>query len=183
MSEFDPVAFWQGNGPYLATESVSPEHIATEAILRELLWEIRPIRSVIDVGCGRGRLAAVLRQELPHAAYTGMDLGEAQLEGTKLVRPDGTFILSQLQDHVPERQYDLAIASEVLLHIPPADIQKACDNLKALAGKWLITVDWTKRLTVPTAEWNWLYDYPSLLGEPFKQIPSGNQTVFLFRMT
>lgn len=179
---FDPDAYWRDSGPYLATESVSPEHQATEAILRELLWEIRPIRSVIDVGCGQGRLARMLAQELPEAAYTGMDLGQAQLDGTRQAQPNGTFILSRLQDYQGEQKYDLAIASEVLLHIPPADIAKACANLKALSAKWLITVDWTKKLSVPTAEWNWLYDYPGLLGQPFKQIPSADQTVFLFKM-
>lgn len=179
---FDPDFFWRANGPYLATESVSPEHQATEAILRELLWEIRPIRSVIDVGCGQGRLARMLAEELPKAVYTGMDLGQAQLDGTRLAQPNGSFVLSRLQDYQGGQQYDLAIASEVLLHIPPTDIQKACDNLRALAGKWLITVDWTQKLSVPTAEWNWLYDYQELLGKAEKVIPSGNQSVFLFRM-
>lgn len=179
---YDPDAFWTAHGPYLARESVGPAHLAQEAILRELLHEIRPIHSVIDVGCGQGRLAAVLRQELPHANYTGMDLGQAQLDGTKRVRPDGTFILSKLQDYSPDRQWDLALASEVLLHIPPTDIQRACDNLKQMAGKWLLTIDWTRKLSVKTAEWNWLYDYESLMGKAFKKIPSGDQTVFLWQM-
>lgn len=179
---FDPEFYWQANGPYLATASVSPEHLETEGIIRELLHEIAPIHSVIDVGCGQGRLAAVLRQELPHANYTGMDLGQAQLDGTKLVRPDGTFILSKLQDYAGGREWDLVLASEVLLHIPPTDIQKACDNLTHMAGKWILTIDWTKPLSVPTAAWNWLYDYESLLGPSFKKIPSGDQTVFLWQM-
>lgn len=178
---FDPEFYWQANGPYLATASVSPEHLETEGIIRELLHEIAPIHSVIDVGCGQGRLAAVLRQELPHANYTGMDLGQAQLDGTKLVRPDGTFILSKLQDYIPSRKWDLVLASEVLLHIPPADIQQACAVLKEMAQRWILTVDWTQELGVPTAHWNWLHDYESLLGQPFKAIQSGIQTVFLWK--
>jgi SAM-dependent methyltransferase len=183
---FDPDFYWTANGASLATPgSEGPEQAA---VLKELtllvdeLKELGPIQSVLDVGCGQGRLAAWLWEELPFAKYTGMDLGQAQLDGTFKIRPDGDFLLSRLQDFQPDRKWDLVIASEVLLHIPPADIETACNNLKAVTGQYLITVDWTQPLgQLPIAEWNWLHDYESLL-QPDVEIQSGLQSIFLKRM-
>lgn len=179
---FDPDQYWTVNGPHLAQTSESFEHRWTEEILRGLLAGLGPISSVIDVGCGRGRLAAVVRDVLSAASYTGMDLGPAQIAATKEVRPDGDYFQSRLQDFRPKRKWDLVIASEVLLHIPPADIVKSVANLRRLARRWIITVDWTLPLNVPVAQENWLHNYPSLFGDNItKAIPAGLQTVFLFR--
>lgn len=177
---FDPVYFWKAHGPYLATASVSDEHIATEQILRGLLAALEPKpESVIDVGCGGGRLAAVLKDVLPQAQYAGLDLGEAQLERTKAVRGDGDFYLSRLQDFVPDTRWDLAICSEVLLHIPPADIQLACDRLSDLAPV-IIAVEWTQPMAGAIAEWNWLHDYRSLFsGRILSEVVHQDQTIFL----
>lgn len=180
--QYDPEAFWTAHGPHLAPPGASsPEQALVEKELLILLRELDPIESVIDVGCGQGRLAAVLGNALPQAAYAGVDLAQAQLDGTARVRPDGEFFLSQLQDFQPRRQWDLAIASEVLMHIPPADMWQACENLRMLARKYLITIDWTKPLKVKTAPWNWLHAYREFLGEPDLEIPSGDQSIFLFR--
>lgn len=182
---FDPVAYWQANGPALSPpDSDSPEQAAVRKLMTSLLDEFREtIHTVIDVGCGQGRLAAWLKQELPEAIYTGVDLGESQLLGTGKVRPDGSFYLSRLQDFKPGLQWDLVLCSEVLLHIPPSEIQQAVDNLLAITGKYLITVDWTRPLGqgISIAPWNWLHDYDSLL-HPDVEIQSDNQSIFLKRV-
>lgn len=183
---FDPDAYWIANGPALATPlSEGPEQAAVLKLMAELLEDIQDsygqIQSVIDVGCGQGRLAYWLAEALPQAVYTGMDLAESQLTGTAKVRPDGSFYLSRLQDFRPGLKWDLVIASEVLLHIPPKDIEQACQNLIAITGKYLVTVDWTQPLSGKIAEWNWLHDYDALL-QPDVEIVSDNQSIFLKRM-
>jgi trans-aconitate methyltransferase len=181
--DYQPEEFWKALGPDLAPPGgSSPEQAAVEKELIFLLGELEEIGSVVDVGCGQGRLAALLAEALPKATYSGVDLAAAQLEGTRKVRPDGTFFLSTLQNFQPDQQWDLAICSEVLMHIPPADMQQAADRLKALARKYVITVDWTKPLHVKIAPWNWLHAYREYLGEPDVEIPSGDQSLFLWKM-
>lgn len=178
-STFDPDFYWKANGPYLATASESAEHVQQEAVIRELLAPLKGIRTVIDVGCGGGRLAAVVRDILPAASYTGLDLGEAQLASTRKIRPDGEFILGRLQDFRTRRKWDLVLCSEVMLHIPPVDIAAAAANLRALSRKWLLTVDWTQPVSGPIAEWNWLHDYDALYSGVKRAERVGLQTVFL----
>ena len=184
---YDPVAFWTANGPELAkpgTEGVDQGMVLKELTL--LVDELEGITSVLDVGCGQGRLAHWLKDVLPDAFYAGLDLGTPQLTGTKLVRPDGEFFLADIRDPLPEelqgRQWDLVLASEVLLHVPPAEIQAAVDNLKLLAGKYLLTVDWSQPIgSVKPAPWNWLHDYETLLA-PDVEIQVHLQSIFLKRM-
>jgi SAM-dependent methyltransferase len=186
---YDPVPYWTANGPHLSPPgSDSPEQAAVRVELQLLIEELQeingPISSVLDVGCGQGRLAAFLLDVLPAAKYSGLDLAEAQLKGTLAVRPDAeAFYLSRLQDFMPvvKQQWDLVIASEVLLHIPPDEIKKACEVLKAITGKYLITVDWSQPLDGEIAPWNWLHDYDKLL-EPDVEIQVFNQSIFLKRM-
>jgi SAM-dependent methyltransferase len=188
---YDPVEYWTANGPHLSPPgSDSPEQAAVRKELQLLIEELQeingPISSVLDVGCGQGRLAAFLLDVLPAAKYSGLDLAEAQLKGTLAVRPDAeAFYLSRIQDFsqpLGERwQWDLVIASEVLLHIPPDEIEQACSVLKEITGKYLITVDWSQPLSGEIAPWNWLHDYDKLL-EPDVEIQVFNQSIFLKRM-
>lgn len=180
---FDADTYWRGMGEWLAGPgAATPEHVKAEQVVSNLLRELGPLDDVLDVGCGRGRLASMLRDVLPDTAYSGVDIGEEQAEATRKVRPDGEVFVSRLQDFAPDRQWDLVIASEVLMHIPPADIAEACLRVKDLARKWLVTIDWTEPLgDEPIAEWNWLYDYRDLFGSVERVIPLGLQSVFLVR--
>lgn len=179
---FSPDAYWRGMGKWLAGPgAATPEHRAAEALLSELLPGLGHIRDVLDVGCGRGRLASLLLDVLPAAKYSGVDIGSEQVVATFKVRPDGEMYLSRLQDFAPERRWDLVIVSEVLMHIPPDDIEAVCMKVKGLARKWLVTVDWTEPLAVPIAEHNWLYDYPALFGTVERTIPTGLQSIFVIR--
>lgn len=179
--EFDVDGYWRANGKYIAGPgAVSDEHKLVESILAAMLPNLGA-KDVLDVGCGRGRLADLLKRSMPDVAYAGVDIGEAQIAATKLIRPDGEFYLSRLQDFAPLREWDLVLASEVLMHIPPNDIGAVCDKLKGLARKWIVTIDWTEPVPEPIAPWNWLYDYPALFGSVEKAIPVYQQTIYFIR--
>jgi len=171
MTSFDPRTYWPAMGPWLAGPgAVSPEHIQTEAFLAALLPSLNPIHSVLDVGCGRGRLAALLQDVLPAAHYTGLDIGEAQVAATQAVRPDGTLYVTPIQDFDTKHRYDLVLVSEVLMHIPPNEIASVCQKLLKLAAKAIVAIEWTQPIgEVVPAEYNWLHDYRALFGERVTQ--------------
>lgn len=177
---FDPDAYWRSQGEWLAGPgAASPEHKLAEVVLREVLNSLGPIDSVLDVGCGRGRLASLLLDLMPKTKYSGLDIGAAQVAATAKVRPNGKFYESRIQDFEPFRKWDLVLVSEVLMHIPPADIQAVCNKLRTLARKWIVTVDWTEPIPGPIAEENWLHDYPALFNGVQRQEKIGLQSVFV----
>jgi len=181
---FDPRTYWPAMGPWLAGPgAVSPEHIEVEAYLRDLLPSLDPIHSVLDVGCGRGRLASLLGEALPAAHYTGLDIGEAQAEATQKVRPDGAIFVTPIQDFNTKHKYDLVLVSEVLMHIPPNEIQSVCQKLLKLATWAIVAIEWTQPIgEIPPADWNWLHDYRALFGDNVTQEKViGLQSIYVIR--
>lgn len=183
-NEFNPRTYWPAMGPWLAGPgAVSPEHIAIEQILTDLLPSLGPIHSVLDVGCGRGRLASLLGETLPDAHYTGLDIGSAQTEATQKVRPDGAVYTTPIQDFDSKHKYDLVLSSEVLMHIPPNEIEQVAQKLLQLATKAIVLIEWTQPMdpTIQPAEWNWIHDYRALFPNITQEQVHHLQTIFVVR--
>lgn len=181
---YDPVPFWTerttaqqlaGPGP------VSPEHQRQEAaliaVLKPLYW-----RSVLEIGVGGGRITHLIREMRPKSHYTGIDIGEVQLEQGARVWPEGEFELSAIEDFDPgDRQWDLVIASEVLMHVKPERIADAVANVLAAAKRHVVIVEWDaapEELEQPIAPWNFPHDYRALLGEIESETRTDRQTIF-----
>jgi SAM-dependent methyltransferase len=182
---FNPRTYWPAMGPWLAGPgAVSPEHIALESILVNLLPSLNPISSVLDVGCGRGRLASLLGEVLPSAHYTGLDIGLAQVQATEAVRPDGNVYHTPIQDFDPKHRFDLVLSSEVLMHIPPNEIEQVAHKMSTIASKYILLIEWTEPIgDVVPAEWNWIHDYRALFGEERIELERIHalQSIFLIR--
>jgi cyclopropane fatty-acyl-phospholipid synthase-like methyltransferase len=183
---FDARAYWQANGPYLAGPGAeTPEHELQERRLAAYLPRLHGIDTVLEVGCGRGRIAAALADILPGVRYTGLDVGLAQVEATSLVRPDGDIIWSAIQDYQPgDRRWDLVLTSEALMHIPPEDIAATIDKLLAMARRWLVIVEWVATAAewaTPVAGWNWPHDYLTYLGHVDYAERIGRQVLYAVR--
>jgi len=101
---------------------------ATESILA------RPIRSVLDVGCGEGRWQPALHRIRPNASYLGIDSSEYAIRrygGRRNLRL-GSF--EGLDEHRFERPFDLIVCSDVLHYLSPDQIGKGLPELVDLAG-------------------------------------------------
>jgi len=83
---------------------------------------------ILDVGCGNGRLAALLDQERPGSQYVGVDatpelIQEARSQVDQLAHTDATFRLVDVTRQnwtagLPYVPYDCAVVLAVLHHIP-----------------------------------------------------------------
>ena len=167
---FSPEAYWLKTKP-----PVYPSHREQEAALAEVLGSL-DFDSTLEVGCGDGRISSLLPQPL-----TVLDLEPKRVAATA-ERTGARGICSSLQDFTTDQRWDLVIAVEVLMHIPPKDIQSACDKLLALASRWVVTCDWTQPTHKPTAKHNWLHPYAELL-HPTHSIPVGRQTIHVIHAT
>jgi len=73
-------------------------------------------RSVLDVGCGFGDFLAFLDKRGIRARYTGLDVCAPMIERCKAVyagRRDAEFVVADVLDHEPARQYDFVFASGI----------------------------------------------------------------------
>lgn len=100
-----------------------------DTALRCILPYIPPAARVLDVGCGNGRLAALLDRERPGARYTGLDFVEemvaiAQSAAGELREIEAHFYVADIAvpgwsaSFRPFAPFDVVAALAVLHHIP-----------------------------------------------------------------
>lgn len=89
------------------------EHQRYQAIV-DLLAARPGNPSVLDLGCGSGRLAELL-QPLPVSRYLGVDLSPAGLELARALQlPRGEFVEGDFEVWTPANAYDVIVFSECI---------------------------------------------------------------------
>lgn len=94
-----------------------------------LLPHLRAPLSVLDVGCGNGRLGAFLAQRLgPGVRYHGLDSSPALLDRARTALAEietRLDVWDLLDDPLPNGPFDLVALFGVLHHVPGADRRRA----------------------------------------------------------
>lgn len=103
----------------------SPAELARQVafVLHTAEWVLaRPVRSVLDVGCGEGQWRAALRKHRPRVQYTGVDPSEyavARFGAKRNLRLGSLESLGQLALDGP---FDLVVCCGMLNYIPPSSL-------------------------------------------------------------
>ncbi len=117
---------------------ITPAKTARKALLAVSVAEYyleRPVRSVLDVGCGEGQWQPVLKKLRPRIRYTGIDPSPYAIRrfGKRRNLLKGSF--GSLPDLAPS--YDLIICSDSLYYIPDDELimglQILADRLAGVA--------------------------------------------------
>lgn len=114
------------------TRVSSPASLRRKAALALAVGEYylgRPVRTVLDVGCGEGDWLAALRAVRPAVRYTGVDPSEyavARFGRARHIR-HGSF--GTLEDIGLADAYDLVVCSNALLYADHAELVAALRSL------------------------------------------------------
>lgn len=94
----------------------------------------RPVRSVLDVGCGEGNWSFVLRELRPRASYIGVDGSEYAVRrfGTRRNIRLGT--LGTIGSIGLKGPFDLILCLGVLNYVAPDELRRGLRQLRDLAG-------------------------------------------------
>ena len=175
-----PRHYWTERGKDYEANFVYTEHRRRqEEVLARFLAQLE-FATVLDVGCGFGRIGAPLVNARPAVAYTGIDYsGDMLLSASKKI-PTGYFRQVSLEKFAPTHRFDLVLAVEVLMHYPPQNVKAAVEKLRVLSRRHLVTVDWSRPLPDGHRyDHNWVHPYPTLYGEALvAEIPIGYQTLY-----
>lgn len=94
----------------------------------------RPVRSVLDVGCGEGAWREHLRRERPGLRYTGVESSEYVVErfgrSRNIVR--GSF--GALEPDALDGPFDLIVVCDVLQYVPDAELGPGLVAVARLLG-------------------------------------------------
>lgn len=144
MRSFDPAAYWSQRGKIYEQQAIDggwwdgeQEH------LPDLLGKLK-FSSVLEVGCGFGRVGASIKRLWPDIDYTGIDISADLVEGARKRLPDSEIIEADLVTFETDRQWDLVLAISALSHIPPEDIDGVVTKVKKWARRDIVVVDWNQ---------------------------------------
>ena len=144
-------------------ESGSPGDIFLQR-LPVIQWlESHNVRTVLDAGCGTGRMLRSLKKKMPELDLYGMDIAKNSIDP----RLNDIFINHCIWDESP-MIYDAVFCTDVLEHLPETKIEKSIANLRSWAKKLLffsiclkqdnfgkVLIDEPLHLTVKPVQW-WL---------------------------
>jgi 2-polyprenyl-3-methyl-5-hydroxy-6-metoxy-1,4-benzoquinol methylase len=105
---FSPLYSWNWAVPYLGGMKFLQDKLAA-----------LPFVSLVDIGCGDGRLIKELFQAFPHKRLLGLDYSERAIRYAQAFCPGAEFRQEDILRDSPEEQFDIVTMVEVYEHIPP----------------------------------------------------------------
>lgn len=128
--------------------------------------------SILDFGCGDGRLITELIKNNSPEKLFGVDISQRALKFANAFNSSDNIFFSSIED-LPVQKFDLIIATEVLEHIEEKNIKKVISDINKImndSGTLIITVPSIVRKPIPKKHYRH-YDLELLknhLGESFK---------------
>lgn len=113
-------------------------HFALSAA--ELLLE-RPVRSVLDVGCGEGAWGLALRRLRPHLRYTGVDDSAYVVRRFGARRNIVRGTVGTLDALALDGPFDLVVCCDVLHYVAAAELTRGLPALAALVGSGVAYIE------------------------------------------
>ncbi|MHC1479002.1 methyltransferase [Frateuria aurantia] len=116
-----------------------PEHaVASPAELRRKVAMVvaqaeyylgRPIRNMLDIGCGEARWRAEVRRLRPRIEYRGLDSSSYVVQRYGRTRQIGLASFGQLQHLRFDQRFDLIVCTDVLHYLAPAEIRAGLEGV------------------------------------------------------
>jgi len=97
-------------------------------------WLERPVRTVLDIGCGEGAWRAPLLKLRPKAQYLGFDSSQYAVRRHGARRNLHLAAFGDFQWLRPCAPVDLLVCADVLHYVPDAELKRGLPGLAELCG-------------------------------------------------
>ncbi len=148
------------------------KQLQEEALIDYLKTIDPPFQTILEVGCGFGRISKLILSNFPGVQeYLAVDISPDQLENARrYVNSDKIrFRESDIQSLQLDKKYDLVIAVSVLLHILPSEIDQVVSKLVSFSRMHVVNVDYYENnKPKQIAPHNFMHEYVAI----YQSLPS-----------
>ena len=144
MSGYSPPAYWSKRGKTHEAEALRDGWWAAENPELIALLDTLEFSTVLEVGCGFGRVGAFLLAHYPDITYTGFDISPDLVNGARKRLPGAEIFRADLATWDTHRTWDLVLGVSVLGHLLPKDIAGVIAKLRRWATRDIVTIDWNE---------------------------------------
>ena len=171
---YNPSEYWRERGKVYKKNFRydKDKRLQEEFLLTHLNGISGSFKSVLELGCGFGRITKLLLTNYDNITeYLAVDISPDQIENAKNLISSAKlsnkvkldFLVSDIQSLKLDKQYDLVILSEVLLHILPTEIDSIVNKLISMTKRHIINIDWYEDQPPKTqAPHNFIHQYEAI---------------------
>jgi trans-aconitate methyltransferase len=175
-----PADYWTERGKGYEAEAIDKGWVAVENEPLFRLLDTLEFSSVLEVGCGFGRVGAAILKHYPNVTYTGIDVSPDLIEAARKRLPDSELIVADLATWDTVRTWDLVVSVSVLGHLLPQDIANVIAKMRKWATKDVVAIDWDA--PGQSTSFQYGHQYLTLYGSALRSLmPYGRQSVFHVR--
>lgn len=158
---YDPVSYWTERGKHYKRGLMA--YMDQEDEFGLVLHGLSMVETVLEVGCGFGRMTRHIASRFPHANITAADISQEQLlRALHRVRNVAFWEKDyrDIHDH-----YDLVVAVEVLMHQPPDRIWADVEHLLSLSSRYFVHIDWYDKAATKREPHCFMYNFANYYRE------------------
>lgn len=97
------------------------------------------VRTILDLGCGDGKLMIMIKSRRHIDKAVGVDIFEADLDSARARNTHEEYLLQDVRKvSFPKKSFDLVLSSHVVEHLPKMDAEKFIAKMEAMANKQVI---------------------------------------------
>jgi len=168
LKKYNPLNYWEKRGKVYYDQFTYDDNTQREETSLVNYLKTISFESVLEYGCGFGRITKLLLDNFDIKQYKAFDLSPHQIDNAKKLcnNYDVDFTVSSIHDFVDSKTYDLVIGVEILMHVPPALINSEIEKLSMFSKKYMVNVDFYEDLSnTKLAKHNFLHQYATIYNQ------------------
>ncbi|MEM1127796.1 MAG: pseudaminic acid biosynthesis-associated methylase [Bacteroidota bacterium] len=137
-------SFWAGDFGDAYTDRNRGEHLVASniALFSRALAHTDGITSVLELGANIGLNLQALRQVLPEARLSAVEINEKAARELRTRVPEAQVQVESLLELQPTTTWDLVFTKGVLIHLHPEALPEAYDLLHRAAARYILVVEY-----------------------------------------
>jgi len=146
---YNPQEYWKKRGKTFFSEEFydKDRYRVQEKKLINLLSTLN-FSSILEFGCGFGRVTKLILENFQIEDFLAFDISPDLINKVKKLEqrfPQLKVKVADLLNLNINQKYDLVFGSDVLMHVPPNEINKTLDQLVNSSKHYVVNVDWFQK--------------------------------------